>query len=229
MRSEGIRGSYVAATSGIPLPTAAAKSSPNGGLVTCPRCPLRTRPGAFHICLKPSDNEAVVEAPKTDTEPVVESPEAPTPKQAAVAKHGGQSRPANRLKKQVAPKASRKKVGRVSSRVEEIIRRYEAGETTASLAVDVGVGQEAIRRGLRARGVTLRPNGDEQRGKPRKERRALTDEQTAELIDRYLTGETLVSLGKAFSINPNTVSQTLRREGVQTRPTGPMRREAGPS
>jgi len=58
MRSEGIRGSYVAATSGIPLPPVVApQGTPTVGLVTCARCTLRTRPGAFHICLDLTGDE----------------------------------------------------------------------------------------------------------------------------------------------------------------------------
>lgn len=66
MRAEGIRGSYVGATSGIPLPPAAPTGTPGGGLVTCARCDLRTRPGAFHICLGPAAPEPVVTAPQPE-------------------------------------------------------------------------------------------------------------------------------------------------------------------
>lgn len=68
MRTEGIRGSYVAATSGVPLPSTVRPSTPTEGLVTCARCDLRTRPGAFHICLEPAAPEPVA-VPKPKERP----------------------------------------------------------------------------------------------------------------------------------------------------------------
>lgn len=65
MRGDGIRGAYVGATSGIPLPTRATQATPNTGLVACGRCDLRTRPGAFHICIDLSGDEPALPPKKT--------------------------------------------------------------------------------------------------------------------------------------------------------------------
>ncbi|HEY9354493.1 MAG TPA: hypothetical protein VIP28_14620 [Nocardioides sp.] len=100
MRSEGIRGSYVGATSGIPLPAAAPMGTPGVGLVSCARCDLRTRPGAFHICLEPV-------APRMEKPQVGKKP----PPDERTARHE---------KRAVLPKARRCKCGKkLSSRVKQ--------------------------------------------------------------------------------------------------------------
>lgn len=209
---------YIGAREGVPVPTVPYARAGRSEWVICPQhgCSWRGRPGGFHVC-----------ADLTKTVPVpVEQIKAPTPKSEP---RRGPGRP----RKAAQPKPGQgvgggvgNISGKVTARIEEVIRRYEDGEGTASLAVDVGVRPEAIRRALKRRGIVLRPAGDEQRGKPRSERRALTDEQTAEMIQRYQAGETMVDLGRAFTINPNTVSKILQREGVQPRPKGPPARPA---
>lgn len=70
MRTDGNASTYVGAQDPIPLPPRTAQATPTVGLVTCARCPLRIRPGAFHICLEPSDDApALPPKPMVDKKP----------------------------------------------------------------------------------------------------------------------------------------------------------------
>ena len=58
---------------------------------------------------------------------------------------------------------------------------------------------------------------DQAKRSPDNRHRRLTPKQTKKLIERYLGGETVYQLGKAYRINRKTVSIVLKREGVKTR------------
>lgn len=210
MRTYGNANTSVGAREGVPVPTKPYAKAPRPAWVDC-KCGLRHRPGAFHICIDlGADEPVVVPKPK------------PAPKKATV----------KRKPKKEAPGKGRgsgfsggrgNNGGKVVSRIEEVIRRYEDGETTTSIAEDIGVHRKSILYALRTRGVPIRPASSGQVGQARPSMRALSEEQVAELVRRYGAGEGATVLGKAFGVSHSTVLSALRREGVAIQEAGQPR------
>ena len=70
------------------------------------------------------------------------------------------------------------------SRLKEAHRRYEAGETSASIGASLGVSSGAVTHAFRKRGLALRKPG----------RAAWSDREVLELYRRYLRGESSAAL-----------------------------------
>jgi len=224
---------HVAGREPIPLPTQNQPITPRERLVVCP-CGHRGRLGTFHICIDLS-------AP----EPVVIAPPKPAPKKVTRSKPGTKSeRPANTRPPRkprdcvdcgapiskvatrcllcagklrgATPRAS---TGPIVSRIEEVKRRYLAGERVQDLADDLGVGASGIRAALRRSGVTLRSQSESQRG--RRGRRGLTDEQANEVVRMYVEDRmTMDAIGEHFGIGQHGIRNTLQRLGVERRRRG---------
>ena len=90
---------------------------------------------------------------------------------------------------------------------EEVIRRYEAGETAQALAEEFKVSKTALLALLRQNNVVVR-------------RRALTDDQIADLAQRYEAGKTIAALEAETGIPHASIQRALKRAGVQLRPRG---------
>jgi DNA-binding CsgD family transcriptional regulator len=116
--------------------------------------------------------------------------------------------------------------GRVTARIEEVERRYLAGESLKELAADLDVTSSAVGQALKRRGIALRTAGDTQRGAARAASRALTEAQAAECADLYVGGLSMLKLAEHYGISENGVRQTLRRLGIPARPAS---RRAAPS
>jgi hypothetical protein len=94
---------------------------------------------------------------------------------------------------------------------DELVRRYQAGESTTAIGASIGVSATTVRQWLMQAGVTLRPPG----WVAGRQRLDLDD---ADLIARYRSGETLTEILNATGIGRMTVRARLKRAGVAMRP-----------
>lgn len=105
--------------------------------------------------------------------------------------------------------------GKVNARIDEIMERYLAGESTKALAADVGVTPNGIRFALKRRGVKIRSQAEEQRGRLRPDLRALTPEQVAEVAARYQMGASVTGIALRLGVGETTVRRALSDSGVK--------------
>jgi very-short-patch-repair endonuclease len=94
--------------------------------------------------------------------------------------------------------------------IDDFVRRYRSGETLKQLMAAFKIGHAKAVSCLAARDVAPNKAGSV----PRK----LTPEQAAELVSRYVAGESTKQLGPAFGLSSRSVSDYLRRAGVRARP-----------
>lgn len=205
MYSYGNASTHVGGRDGVPLPKVAAAPTGFVGWTIC-HCGLKHRPGVYHLCIDLEAPEPVM--PKPKKKPTPQKPAAKRePRKAAPKKNGGGV--PNR--------------GKVVARIEEVIRRYEDGETSTDIAADIGVTRKAIIHALNTRGIPIRPATYNQKGQARLNMRVLSSEQVAEMATRYQAGESATRLGKEFGVSLSTAITSLRREGVAIRGAGSAR------
>lgn len=92
--------------------------------------------------------------------------------------------------------------------IEEIVRRYEAGESARSLAVENSVAASALIRLLRENNVVVR-------------RREVADDEAHAMAHDYETGATMADLEDKYRLSHGAVYRALHRVGVKTRPSAP--------
>ena len=103
--------------------------------------------------------------------------------------------------------ASRRRSPRLtSSQVDEVIRRYRAGDIIRVIAAELMVDRVTVMRYLRIHGVVTR-------------RRPLTPEQVDRAAAAYLGGSSLARIGDELSVDSSTVWRALIKIGVQMRDT----------
>ncbi|MBF2754580.1 MAG: hypothetical protein ISN29_04900, partial [Gammaproteobacteria bacterium AqS3] len=92
----------------------------------------------------------------------------------------------------------------------EVCRRYaEERESTDQLAMAFGVSKNTIASRLKSRGIGMRTGNVG--AKPK-----LTEEQVAEICRRYAEErENLAQLARTFGVDPKTIANYLKREGVK--------------
>jgi hypothetical protein len=100
----------------------------------------------------------------------------------------------------------------------ELVRRYEAGESTTTLAGEYDSNHATIWRTLTREGVQLR-----QQGPPTGRRPAFTREQETDLVRRYRLGESMESIAAEYNTYATTVRRALIRNNVTLRPRGAPR------
>ncbi len=103
-----------------------------------------------------------------------------------------------------APRARQLQRRLESTKIEEIAKRYQAGETVAVLAMEYGVNPKTLSQRLKRAGVQLRQHG-------------LTDEQKTDAERLYLTGRSLKQIAAVFGCDAETVRQMLKKRGVVMR------------
>ncbi len=108
----------------------------------------------------------------------------------------GQPRPAPRARQQ-----QRRLDGK---KIEELARRYQAGETVAALAMEYGVNPKTLSQRLKRADVQLRQQG-------------LTDAQKAEAERLYTARHSLKQIAAEFGCDAETVRQVLKKRGAQIR------------
>jgi len=91
--------------------------------------------------------------------------------------------------------------------VDELVNRYQYGESIRALAEAFEMHRTTISAQLKARGVLVPA-------------RQLTARETAQVIRRYEQGWSLVRVAERFGISDTRVARVLREAGVATRPVG---------
>jgi AraC-like DNA-binding protein len=92
----------------------------------------------------------------------------------------------------------------VPTDIDDIVHRYDAGETTEQIGANYGISKTRVARVLREQGVTIRRQG-------------LTEGRLTEAADLYAAGRSLAWLGARYGISPTTVAAALRRQRMQLR------------
>lgn len=94
-----------------------------------------------------------------------------------------------------------------------IARRYQDGASMPELALDYGVSTPLISKILNAAGIEKRSRHDYQTpGKLSGKR--------DEIGQRYLAGESLSEIAKAYNVTPGAIHKTIKNLGIQTRRQG---------
>ncbi|MEQ4299958.1 hypothetical protein ABNF97_00975 [Plantactinospora sp. B6F1] len=101
---------------------------------------------------------------------------------------------------------------------EQIVARYEAGESIGWIAYRTGMSRGYVRDRLLAARVRMRPG-------PVRRQAAIPDEQ---IVARYRAGETISALAAAGGVSGVYVGDRLRQAGIHLRPAGPQRSKARP-
>ena len=96
-----------------------------------------------------------------------------------------------------------------AAQVQELCRRYVAGESAKALGRAFGFTCGTVLAVLRRNNVPIRSHRESCGG--------LKAEQEAEVCRRYAAGENTIELGKAFCIAPRAITRTLIRKGVHVR------------
>lgn len=108
---------------------------------------------------------------------------------------------------------------------QEILRRWNAGETGVSIASALGLGRTTVYRAFARHGIVASKDQ-----KLRSDhRRKHTVSQEDEIVRRYLDGELMTAIARDFGCHTATVKNiVIRREG-QVRPVGGRYRKWSPS
>ena len=99
--------------------------------------------------------------------------------------------------------------GLTAAQEAEVCARYQSGEATPQLGKAFGINTASIGRILKRNGIEARSMREIKGG--------LTDDQEAEVCERYKYGETSPQLGKAFGVSPNCICNILARNNVEVR------------
>lgn len=89
--------------------------------------------------------------------------------------------------------------------IDDIVRRYDDGETTQQIGTHFRISKSRVATVLHEQGITIRRQG-------------LTSEQSAEAGMLYSDGKSLAWLGARYGVSHTTVAAALRRQGMQLRP-----------
>ena len=98
-----------------------------------------------------------------------------------------------------------------AERIEEIVRRYEAGESARTLATESGVAPSALLRLLRERNVVVR-------------RQVVMPDQEAMMARDYEAGKTMAEIEEKHGLSHGAVLRALQRVGVEMRAKAPRRK-----
>ena len=101
--------------------------------------------------------------------------------------------------------------------LDDLIRRYEAGETAQKLANERGIYVYVVTRWLREANVPLRSRSDRLYGAWKHRYRASDRLPAEELVRRYLSGESGKVLAESYGVNRTAINAVLRRAGVMIR------------
>jgi uncharacterized protein (DUF433 family) len=93
----------------------------------------------------------------------------------------------------------------VPTDIDDIVHRYEAGETIEQIGAHYGISKTRVAFVLREQGVAIRRQG-------------LTDARLTEAAELYAAGRSLAWLGARYGISHTAVAAALRHQGVRLRP-----------
>jgi hypothetical protein len=91
--------------------------------------------------------------------------------------------------------------------IDEIVRRYQSGESATSLAKELGVAPSALLNLMRERNITVRKHG-------------VSKELAARLATEYAAGSTVAELEAKHGLSHGAVMRALKSAGAVMRPTG---------
>jgi DNA-binding NarL/FixJ family response regulator len=100
------------------------------------------------------------------------------------------------------------RVAVTTARHEELVRRYDAGETVKALAAEFGMHHQTVRAAVAESGVPVRT------------RERLTAEQISEITRLYEAGRTTTEIGARYGVYASTIQRQLKRVGVPLRKPG---------
>ena len=100
-----------------------------------------------------------------------------------------------------------------AEQMEDVVQRYEAGESARALATEFGVAPSALIRLLRERNVVVR-------------RQTITPDQEETMARDYEFGMTVAELKEKHGISHGAVLRALHRLGVEMRAKAPKRKSA---
>ena len=112
----------------------------------------------------------------------------------------GAARP--RLPAQKLPRRHNRLLDHVT--IDELVTKYEAGESSTALVADYGIAKATVLKLLRANGVTIRRQG-------------LTSAKVNRAASLYRDGRSLAWIGTHLNVSPMTVSSALKRSGITLR------------
>jgi transcriptional regulator with XRE-family HTH domain len=95
--------------------------------------------------------------------------------------------------------------------IDDIVRRYAAGESARSLAQQIGIAPSALLRLLRERNVVVR-------------QQVVTPELEQAMATGYKAGMTVAELKEKHGLSHGAVLRTLHRMGVEMRAKAPRRK-----
>ena len=98
-----------------------------------------------------------------------------------------------------------------AEQIENVVRRYEAGESARSLATESGVAPSALLRLLRERNVVVR-------------RQVVTPEQEELMARDYESDVTMAELETKHGLSHGAVLRALHRVGVEMRAKAPRKK-----
>jgi predicted DNA-binding protein YlxM (UPF0122 family) len=93
-----------------------------------------------------------------------------------------------------------------TEQVDQLVERYQAGESSNRLAAEFEVHRTTISTNLAARNVRTRYR--------------LLDDDLAGATRLYESGWSLARVAKQFGVSPGTILNCFKRAGVATRPVG---------
>lgn len=117
--------------------------------------------------------------------------------------HIAASPPRSPLLRQNVPKPRSKRFLSAQD-IANVVRRYEAGETTQQIGNRYGISKTRVATALREQGITIRRHG-------------LSDQQVNEAAALYVAGKSLAWLGARYSVSHTTIAAALRCHGVTLR------------
>jgi DNA invertase Pin-like site-specific DNA recombinase len=97
--------------------------------------------------------------------------------------------------------------------MDEIVRRYNAGEGSPAIARDYGIAPSALIRALRVRGVRIREQ-------------VLSEDVVARAAQLYESGLPVQRVADKLHVAKSTLLRAMKKAGVQMRPMRAPRNEA---
>jgi hypothetical protein len=97
--------------------------------------------------------------------------------------------------------------------IDEMVRRYRAGETCRAIAAAADLSQAAVHDRLRRAGVELRWGAEARRYER-------LDLPLGRIIERYRAGETTTAIGRSLGVSDEVVRRRLIKAAVERRRTG---------
>src|SRR4051794_33462109 len=101
---------------------------------------------------------------------------------------------------------------------EQIAALYRAGQNGPAIAQQLDLGVTTVYRSLARSGI--RPADEGRPGDRSHSNRKLSDDEEAQMAREYQGGDSRAILAERYRVNPITVTNALKRLGIERRPRG---------